>query len=140
MQLLVLDEADTLFDRNLKDKTEMIINYLPQRRQNLMFSATVNEEIQRIAATKFRNNYQYIDTVGEEDATVPTVHQEYVSMTPYQTLSALTNIIEDECRRRPFDHKVLIFHSNITSFQYVFNSLKNEFFFILKIIQCDWRS
>ena len=59
MQLLVLDEADTLFDRSLKEKTEMILNYLPANRQNLMFSATTNEDIQRVASTKFRNNYQY---------------------------------------------------------------------------------
>merc|ERR1711871_363750 len=44
MQLLVLDEADTLFDRSLREKTQMILHYLPTRRQNLMFSATVGEE------------------------------------------------------------------------------------------------
>ncbi len=45
----VLDEADRMLDMGFQDTLDDIVAYLPQQRQNLLFSATYPEQIQAIA-------------------------------------------------------------------------------------------
>ncbi len=45
---LVLDEADKMLNLGFKDEVDRILTLLPTRRQNLLFSATLSEELERI--------------------------------------------------------------------------------------------
>jgi superfamily II DNA/RNA helicase len=49
LQFLVLDEADRMLDMGFQDDINLIINQLPQKRQTLLFSATMPEKIKRLA-------------------------------------------------------------------------------------------
>jgi ATP-dependent RNA helicase RhlE len=42
MEILVLDEADKMLDLGFQDEVNQIINLLPKKRQNILFSATLN--------------------------------------------------------------------------------------------------
>jgi superfamily II DNA/RNA helicase len=67
VQHLVLDEADRLLDLGFAEELQAVLDLLPQRRQNLFFSATFAPEVQALAARLLRNP-ERIDIAPEEKA------------------------------------------------------------------------
>ncbi|MEL6716012.1 MAG: DEAD/DEAH box helicase, partial [Planctomycetota bacterium] len=49
VEVLVLDEADHMFDMGFLPSLRRILGHLPARRQNLLFSATMPKELRRLA-------------------------------------------------------------------------------------------
>ena len=48
LQTLILDEADKLLNLGFQDEMNQIFALLPKKRQNLLFSATLNEKVEEI--------------------------------------------------------------------------------------------
>lgn len=55
VEILVLDEADHMFDLGFREPIYQILKYLPKQRQNLLFSATMSSDI-RLLVDKALNN------------------------------------------------------------------------------------
>ncbi len=55
VEILVLDEADQMFDMGFLPDVRKILRALPGKRQNLMFSATMPDDIRRLAHEILRN-------------------------------------------------------------------------------------
>ncbi|VVB60693.1 putative ATP-dependent RNA helicase [uncultured archaeon] len=55
IRILVLDETDKMFEMGFIDDVEDIVRYIPQQRQLLMFSATISEDVHRLARRHLKN-------------------------------------------------------------------------------------
>ena len=55
VETLILDEADKMLNLGFKKQMHQILKLLPKNRQNLLFSATLNEDISEIKQIAFRN-------------------------------------------------------------------------------------
>jgi len=91
---LVLDEADEMLRMGFIDDVEWILEQTPDNRQIALFSATMPQQIRRIA-TKYLNNPEQI-TIKSKTATVDTIRQRFWPVSGVHKLDALTRILEAE--------------------------------------------
>jgi ATP-dependent RNA helicase DeaD len=91
---LVLDEADEMLRMGFIDDVEWILEQTPQDRQIALFSATMPQQIRRIA-TKYLNDPAQI-TVKSKTTTVDTIRQRFWPVSGVHKLDALTRILEAE--------------------------------------------
>ncbi|CAH8380717.1 unnamed protein product [Eruca vesicaria subsp. sativa] len=66
VQFIVLDEADQMLQVGFAEDVEIILQKLPEKRQSMMFSATMPSWI-RSLTKKYLNNPLTIDLVGDSD-------------------------------------------------------------------------
>lgn len=52
---IVIDEVDEMLNLGFRTQIKNILDFLPQKRQNLMFSATITEDVEALIETYFNN-------------------------------------------------------------------------------------
>ncbi|CAH1953406.1 unnamed protein product [Acanthoscelides obtectus] len=77
IQFLVLDEADRLLSGQFDDHIKTIFKVLPRQRQNLFFSATITDALEKLKVTK-TEVFMYEAPSQTDAATVEELDQQYV--------------------------------------------------------------
>jgi ATP-dependent RNA helicase DeaD len=94
LSALVLDEADEMLRMGFIDDVEWILEQTPEDRQIALFSATMPQQIRRIA-TKYLDNPEQV-TIKVKTTTAETIRQRFWPVSGVHKLDALTRILEAE--------------------------------------------
>lgn len=98
---LVLDETDRMLDMGFGIQIDEIVKYLPEKRQTLMFSATVPDAIGKISK-KYLNNPERV-VVGSNNTPGKNIKQESIFVTPADKY----NVLKEQLKSR--NGSVIIF-------------------------------
>ena len=116
---LVIDEVDEMLNLGFRTQLKNILDLLPQKRQNLLFSATITDEVEVLMHTYFNN------PVRIEAAPVGTplenIEQSAYLVPNFYTKVNMLDILLDE---NPEMNKVLIFVATKKLADQLFNQLE----------------
>lgn len=122
IRFLVMDEADIMFEMGFIEDVEWIISKLPERRQTMLFSATMPSTIVTIAK-KHMSDAVRISVGKEEEVTVSTIAHFYTIANGREKLSTLLAYINEYKPR-----KAIIFSATQWGADIIYRLLKNNGF------------
>ncbi|RED96574.1 DEAD/DEAH box helicase [Marinoscillum furvescens] len=115
----VIDEVDVMLDLGFRFQLTNILELLPERRQNLLFSATMTEEVETMIEDFFANPQKI-------SIAVSGTRLENIEQSCYQVRNFYTkvNLLEHLIRDKETFSKVLVFLSNKKSADRLFEQLE----------------
>lgn len=120
-EIVVLDEADEMLDMGFKEEMDRIMGLVPQKRNVLLFSATVDELILEIAQGYIRGPAEIIE-VGEKESSAQ-VREDFVHTARRKKYANLKRILGEGKYER-----VLIFMSTKRGVDYLYERLREDGF------------
>ncbi len=92
LQFLVLDEADEMLDMGFREDIDEILKSVPEKRQTVLFSATMSREILEITRKYLHDPVRV--QITRKEVTVSTVEQKYLEVSKDQKLDVLARLID----------------------------------------------
>jgi ATP-dependent RNA helicase RhlE len=93
IEILVLDEADRMLDMGFKRDLDKIMRLMPDRRQNLLFSATFSKEIKNLA-NEFLHHPVLVEATPE-NTTVDAIEQKVYRVAKAKKTDLIIKLISD---------------------------------------------
>lgn len=129
---LVIDEVDVMLDLGFRPQLTSIFELLPERRQNIMFSATMTEEVEAMIDDFFITPQKI--SIAVSGTPLDNIKQScYPVKNFYTKANLLTHLLKD---REEFK-KVLVFVSNKKSADRLFNALEEDLMSDLCVIHSN---
>ena len=94
IKILVLDEADEMLNMGFIEDIKRILKEIPEKRQTMLFSATMPTEIRNIAM-KYMNNPENV-RVNAADMVVSKIKQVFYEVRDEDKINALTRLLDVE--------------------------------------------
>jgi ATP-dependent RNA helicase RhlE len=94
IEILVVDEADRMFDMGFVNAVRKIIARLPAQRQTLLFSATMSQEVKALTAAIQKN--PHLIEIGELNMPVTTVEQRAYTVPQQAKSDLLVHVLNTE--------------------------------------------
>jgi len=105
LECLVLDEADKMLNLGFQEELDAILEAIPDKRQNLLFSATYPEKMLEIASKVTQDAIKV--SVEQETPTVEAIKQRVIEVNPENRGPLLRHLLKQEKWKR-----VLVFMAN----------------------------
>lgn len=105
VEFFILDEADKMLDLGFAQELELILQELPEQRQNLLFSATYPQKMLDIASRITKKAVEV--TIEEESQTVEAIVQRVIEVNKENRGPLLRHLLETQ----PWE-QVLVFMAN----------------------------
>jgi ATP-dependent RNA helicase RhlE len=122
LQVLIMDEADRLMDMGFIGQLHRILEVVPRKRQNLLFSATASDLVKKIAGDFLE--FPTVIEVSPEQATASTVSQLVYEVPNYKTkLKLLLYLLRDHSE----ESKIMVFCKTKSIADEVFNTISEAF-------------
>lgn len=93
-KFVALDEADEMLDMGFLDDVEEIFKHLPKERQTLLFSATMPQQIQRLAAKILKDPVTV--KIEAKEVTADTIEQYFHVIEDWERMDAIARVIDAE--------------------------------------------
>lgn len=132
LKTLVLDEADRMLDMGFLSQIRLVLDVLPRKKQNLLFSATFSDRIEKLSG-EFMDFPVRIE-VAPEATPVDTVTQLLYQVPNRQSkINLLLHLLEDE---EDFD-RVIVFVRTRKGASAIYDQLKNKVSGKLRVIHAN---
>lgn len=121
VEYFIMDEADRMLDMGFRADIEKIASFLPEKRQTLMFSATMPSKIRELAKKTLNDPHQINIAISKPaEGVLQAVYLVYES----QKIDLITRLIKD----KPNYKRIIIFSSRKKKVYDIVKALKSEKF------------
>jgi len=122
IQKLVIDEVDEMLNLGFRTQLIKILDILPEKRQNLMFSATLNEDVEMMIENYFTKPV-YVELITRGTPLEKIIQHAYHVPNFYTKVNLLENLLQTDSEFK----KVLVFVKNKKIADEIFKELETEF-------------
>lgn len=122
IQKLIIDEVDVMLDLGFRFQLNNILELLPKNTQNIMFSATMTEDVEKLILENFRNPETV--SVAASGTPLENIHQSLFKVPNFYTK---VNLLKSLLKDKDQFHKVLIFVGNKRMADRLFENLDTAF-------------
>ncbi|WP_299220456.1 DEAD/DEAH box helicase [uncultured Aquimarina sp.] len=122
IQKIVIDEVDVMLDLGFRHQLMNIFDILPQQRQNIMFSATMTDEVDQMITEIFKNPKRI--SVAKSGTPLENIKQFGYKVPNFYTK---VNLLEHLLSDKEVYHKTLIFVGYKKIADRLFEALENKY-------------